>query len=76
MRAAADDVCGKYADIVPAETRNLMGFYVSLRRLLMDVSSISSPSRLVSSQPISCLSSIFMLRDDFLKRMSTKANRS
>ena len=38
MRAAADDVCDKYADIVPVETRNLMGFYVSLRRLLIDVS--------------------------------------
>ncbi|KAI9862103.1 MAG: kinetochore-associated Ndc80 complex subunit nuf2 [Trichoglossum hirsutum] len=34
MRAAAEDVCGEYMDIVPGDTRNLMGFYVSLRRLL------------------------------------------
>ncbi|KAH0545545.1 kinetochore-associated Ndc80 complex subunit nuf2 [Glutinoglossum americanum] len=34
MRAAAEDICGEYMDIVPADTRNLMGFYVSLRRLL------------------------------------------
>ncbi|KAI9772549.1 MAG: kinetochore-associated Ndc80 complex subunit nuf2 [Geoglossum simile] len=34
MRAAADDVCGEYMDIIPGDTRNLMGFYVSLRRLL------------------------------------------
>ncbi|RMJ23491.1 Kinetochore protein NUF2 [Aspergillus sp. HF37] len=36
MRFAADDVCGDYPDIVPTETRNLMGFFVSLRRLLME----------------------------------------
>ncbi|PHH80355.1 hypothetical protein CDD80_1800 [Ophiocordyceps camponoti-rufipedis] len=36
MRAAAEDVCGDYADLVPVETRNLMGFYVSLRRLLVE----------------------------------------
>ncbi|KAG5916248.1 kinetochore-associated Ndc80 complex subunit nuf2 [Claviceps africana] len=34
MRAAADDVCGELSDVIPADTRNLMGFYVSLRRLL------------------------------------------
>lgn len=37
MRFAADDVCGDYPDIVPMETRNLMGFFVSLRRLMMEV---------------------------------------
>ena len=37
MRAAAEDVCGDYVEIVPADTRNLMGFYVSLRKLLIEV---------------------------------------
>lgn len=37
MRAAAQDVCGEYMEIVPPDTRNLMGFYVSLRRLLVEV---------------------------------------
>ncbi|KAI9795673.1 MAG: kinetochore-associated Ndc80 complex subunit nuf2, partial [Piccolia ochrophora] len=36
MRAAADDVCGEYMDIVPVDTRNLMGFYISLRKLLLE----------------------------------------
>jgi len=36
MRAAAEDICGEFVDIVPAETRNLMGFYVSLRKLLVE----------------------------------------
>ncbi|MCJ1252344.1 kinetochore-associated Ndc80 complex subunit nuf2 [Lignoscripta atroalba] len=36
MRAAAEDVCGDYVEIVPADTRNLMGFYVSLRKLLVE----------------------------------------
>lgn len=36
MRAAADDVCGEYAEIISADTRNLMGFYVSLRKLLFE----------------------------------------
>lgn len=36
MRAAAEDVCGEYGDVLmPPDTRNLMGFYVSLRRLLL-----------------------------------------
>jgi kinetochore protein Nuf2 len=34
MRAAAEDVCGEYMDIIPSEARNLMGFYMSLRKLL------------------------------------------
>lgn len=38
MREAARDVCGEeMADIVPVETRNLMGFYASLRKLLVEV---------------------------------------
>lgn len=36
MRAAAEDICGEFADVVPSDTRNLMGFYVSLRRLLFE----------------------------------------
>ena len=45
MRAAAEDVCGEYMDVVPIDTRNLMGFYVSLRKLLVEVhrSDASSP---------------------------------
>lgn len=41
MRAAAEDVCGEYVDVVSADTRNLMGFYASLRRLLLEVRSES-----------------------------------
>ena len=37
MRAAAEDICGDYVEIVPGVTRNLMGFFVSLRRLLQEV---------------------------------------
>lgn len=37
MRAAAEDVCGEHMEIVPPDTRNLMGFYVSLRKLLAEV---------------------------------------
>ena len=36
MRAAAEDVCGDFAEIVPSDTRNLMGFFISLRRLLVE----------------------------------------
>lgn len=36
MRAAAEDVCGEFLDVIPPDTRNLMGFYVSLRRLLFE----------------------------------------
>lgn len=36
MRAAAEDVCGEFTDIVPPDTRNLLGFYVSLRKLLLE----------------------------------------
>lgn len=37
MRAAAEDVCGEHMEIVPPDTRNLMGFYVLLRKLLVEV---------------------------------------
>lgn len=36
MRAAAEDVAGDFADVIPPDTRNLMGFYVSLRKLLFE----------------------------------------
>ena len=38
MREAARDVCGDQMDLIPADTRNLMGFYASLRKLLEAVS--------------------------------------
>lgn len=37
MRAAAEEICGEHMEIVPPDTRNLMGFYVSLRKLLIEV---------------------------------------
>jgi kinetochore protein Nuf2 len=36
MRAAAEEVCKEHMDIVPSDTRNLMGFYASLRKLLVE----------------------------------------
>ncbi|KAG8527610.1 uncharacterized protein KY384_007763 [Bacidia gigantensis] len=36
MRAAAEDVCGEHSEVIPADTRNLMGFYVSLRKLMVE----------------------------------------
>jgi len=36
MRAAAEDVCGEYMDIMPADARSLMGFYTTLRQLLVE----------------------------------------
>lgn len=36
MRAAAEDIAGDFADVIPPDTRNLMGFYVSLRKLLFE----------------------------------------
>ncbi|KAF4126895.1 kinetochore protein Nuf2 [Geosmithia morbida] len=36
MRSAAEEVCGEFADVIPPDTRNLMGFYSSLRRLLFE----------------------------------------
>ncbi|WEW60902.1 kinetochore-associated Ndc80 complex subunit nuf2 [Emydomyces testavorans] len=37
MRAAAEDICGDYASIIPPDSRNLMGFFVSLRKLMIQV---------------------------------------
>lgn len=45
MRAAADDVCGDYPDIVPTDTRNLMGFFANLKGLLSEVCILASVSR-------------------------------
>ncbi len=36
MAAAAEDVCGEYVEVIPADTRNLMGFYISLRRIMIE----------------------------------------
>jgi kinetochore protein Nuf2 len=36
MRAAAEDVCGEYMDVIPSDVRNLLGFYMSLRKLLVE----------------------------------------
>ena len=36
MRAAAEETCGEFSDVVPPDTRNLMGFYASLRRLMLE----------------------------------------
>lgn len=36
MRAATEYICGDYPDIISADTRNLMGFFISLRRLMME----------------------------------------
>ncbi|OTB06250.1 hypothetical protein M426DRAFT_21048 [Hypoxylon sp. CI-4A] len=35
MRAATEDIC-EFTEVVPPDTRNLLGFYVSLRRLLYE----------------------------------------
>ena len=57
MRAAADDIVGEeLSDIVPVETRNLMGFYASLRKLLSEVCRIGQEDCRVStcSKNIAC----------------------
>ncbi|KAI1809802.1 Nuf2 family protein [Poronia punctata] len=36
MHAAAEDICGEFIDIVPPDTRNLLGFYKSLHGLLIE----------------------------------------
>lgn len=38
MKAAADDVVGQYSEIFSNDTRDLVGFFVTLRRLLAEVS--------------------------------------
>ena len=37
MRAAAEDVGGDHMEIILPDTRNLMGFYVTLRKLMVEV---------------------------------------
>lgn len=37
MKAAADDICGEYSEVFSADTRDMMGFFVLLRRLLQEV---------------------------------------
>lgn len=34
MRSGAEDICGEFVEIIPADTRNLIGFYGSLRKLM------------------------------------------
>ncbi|KAL2164966.1 hypothetical protein VTH06DRAFT_262 [Thermothelomyces fergusii] len=37
MRAAAEDICGDFGDsLMPPDTRNLMGFFISLRQLMLE----------------------------------------
>lgn len=36
MRAASDDICGEYPDLVPVDIRLMMGFFASLRRMLIE----------------------------------------
>ncbi len=36
MRAAAEDISGEYMDVFSSDVRNLMGFYASLRKLLVE----------------------------------------
>lgn len=36
MRAACADICGEYPDLVPVDTRLMLGFFVSLRRMLIE----------------------------------------
>jgi len=42
MRAAADDLCGEYSDIFTSDTRDMMGFFVLLRKMLQEVCPIKS----------------------------------
>jgi len=37
MKAAADDISGQYSDIFAPDTRDLMGFFVVVRKLLVEV---------------------------------------
>lgn len=46
MRAAAEDNAGQYSEIFSADTRDLMGFFVVLRKLLVEVR--SAPPSLVA----------------------------
>lgn len=51
MKAAADDMAGEdLADrIFTPDTRDLMGFFVIMRRLLMEVNKSNQPSKFVQS---------------------------
>lgn len=60
MRAAAEDVCGEHMEIVPSDTRNLMGFYVSLRKLLVEVCSHKQISQRTLLTSVSAASMIFL----------------
>lgn len=40
MKAAADDICGEYSEVFSADTRDMMGFFVLLRRLLQEVTEL------------------------------------
>nr|KMM71753.1 hypothetical protein CPAG_08054 [Coccidioides posadasii RMSCC 3488] len=40
MLAAAEDICGDHAGIIPPDSRNLMGFFVSLRKLMIQTAVI------------------------------------
>lgn len=37
MSAAAKDICGEHAEIFQSDARNLMGFYITLRKLMIKV---------------------------------------
>ena len=37
MRAAAEELSGQYVEIFSADTRDLMGYFITLRRLLQEV---------------------------------------
>lgn len=36
MRAASDDICSEYPDLVPVDIRLMMGFFASLRQMLIE----------------------------------------
>lgn len=53
MSAAAKDVCGEHAEIFQADARNLMGFYITLRKLLIEVRTVSGRA-VLSPKPFQC----------------------
>ncbi|KZF23214.1 kinetochore protein nuf2 [Xylona heveae TC161] len=36
MKAASEDICGEFGDVIPGETRSLMAFFISLRKLMLE----------------------------------------
>lgn len=56
MRAASQDICGDYSDIFPGDTRNLMGFFMSLRKLMIEVVADLSPG----SNFVACLTILYV----------------